>query len=278
VMDVGLDGQHVLITGSGSAGGIGAHVAKLFLKNGCKVTLHYHHNTDGLKELLESYPDRTYAVKGNASIEQEVVEAVSAAVSKMGTINILIANHATFGPDDVPIVSMSLEQWQQTIDTNLTGTFLFVREYLRQLKDHASKLGSTELTNFNASVVIVGSTAGKFGEAYHADYSASKSALMYGFLRSLKNEIVKIVPLARANCVAPGWVYTKMAEESIKRGDHFKALQTMPLCKVANVDEVGNAILVMSSGKITGHSTGMIFEVDGGMEGRCLNTYQSLHH
>jgi NAD(P)-dependent dehydrogenase (short-subunit alcohol dehydrogenase family) len=57
---------------------------------------------------------------------------------------------------------------------------------------------------YNASIIIIGSTAGKFGEAYHADYAATKSALMYGFLRSLKNEIVKIVPRGRANCVAPG--------------------------------------------------------------------------
>lgn len=61
------------------------------------------------------------------------------------------------------------------------------------------------LHDLNANVVIVGSTAGKFGEAMHADYAASKSALMYGFLRSLKNEIVQIAPRGRANCVAPGY-------------------------------------------------------------------------
>ena len=82
----------------------------------------------------------------------------------------------------------------------------------------------------------------------------------YGFTRSLKNEIVKIVPWARVNVVAPGWVHTKMAEESVKLGHHFNALQTMPLRKIASTDDVGNAILVFSSGKVSGHSTGAIWE------------------
>jgi hypothetical protein len=67
-----------------------------------------------------------------------------------------------------------------------------------------------------------------------------------------------------------------MAEESIKRGEHFKALQTMPLKKIASVEDVANATVVMSSLKISGHSSGMIWEVDGGMEGRVLNTMEQL--
>jgi len=124
-------------------------------------------------------------------------------------------------------------------------------------------------------VVIIGSTAGIFGEANHADYASSKSALMYGFLKSLKNEIVKIAPRGRANCVAPGWVLTKMAEESVKQGQHYKALQTMPLAKIATTEEVTNAVLFLSS-RISGHSSGTILQVDGGMEGRVLNPLDEL--
>jgi NAD(P)-dependent dehydrogenase (short-subunit alcohol dehydrogenase family) len=103
---------------------------------------------------------------------------------------------------------MSVEQFQRTLDVNLTGTFLLVKHFL-QLQG----LGQLR----PPSIVIVGSTAGKFGEAGHADCTsillsnvnsdaASKSALQYGFLLSLKNEIVRFHPRGRANVVAPGWV------------------------------------------------------------------------
>ena len=101
---------------------------------------------------------------------------------------------------------MSVEQFRRTIDVNLTGTFLFVKHFIRNITSRQRP----------PAVVIVGSTSGRFGEAGHADCksprfpltldSASKSALHYGFLLSLKNEIVKIHPKARANVVAPGWV------------------------------------------------------------------------
>jgi NAD(P)-dependent dehydrogenase (short-subunit alcohol dehydrogenase family) len=94
---------------------------------------------------------------------------------------------------------------------------------------------------------MIGSTAGKFGEAFHLDYAASKSAMMYGFMKSLKNEIVYIFPRAIVNTVAPGWVHTKMAEQSIAEGKHLKALKTMPLRKLATVEDVSNAVLVASS-------------------------------
>lgn len=116
---------------------------------------------------------------------------------------------------------MSLDQWQNTINTNLTSSFLVARDYLRNLET----LGAED-KKF-ASIIFVGSTAGKFGEANHADYAASKSgmycnnyfflntwlkvlsiALMYGLTSTLKNEIVKIAPKGRVNCVAPGWVKT----------------------------------------------------------------------
>ncbi|KAJ7234607.1 hypothetical protein B0H12DRAFT_1238986 [Mycena haematopus] len=84
------------------------------------------------------------------------------------------------------------------------------REYLRQLGSACDEVKAT------AAITFVGSTAGKYGEAGHADYAASKSALMYGFMLSLKNEIVRIAPKGRVNCVAPGWVRTPKKEEKLK--------------------------------------------------------------
>jgi NAD(P)-dependent dehydrogenase (short-subunit alcohol dehydrogenase family) len=141
-----------------------------------------------------------------------------------GLINICIINHAVFVEEDVPIWEMSLEQWQRTIDINLTSYFLYSREWCRQLK----RLKPLTNNNINASLIIIGSTAGKFGEVNHLDYATSKGALQSDFIRSLNNEIIQIMPHARCNIVAPGWTRTPMTESSIEQGKHLKALRTTP--------------------------------------------------
>ena len=103
---------------------------------------------------------------------------------------------------------MTLAQWNNTIAVNLTGSFLLIREFLKQIEAH-------KVTD-NVAIVMIGSTAGRFGEAYHADYAVTKSAMMGGLLLSLKNEIVKTAPRARINVVAPGWVRTPMAERAMQ--------------------------------------------------------------
>eukprot|EP01125_Pyxidicula_operculata_P020769 TRINITY_DN7772_c0_g1_i2.p2 TRINITY_DN7772_c0_g1~~TRINITY_DN7772_c0_g1_i2.p2 ORF type:complete len:135 (-),score=25.43 TRINITY_DN7772_c0_g1_i2:45-449(-) len=121
-----------------------------------------------------------------------------------------------------------------------------------------------------------GSTAGKFGEANHIDYSAAKSALMYGFSYSLKNEIVQLFPRATVNSVCPGWTRTPMAEEAVKQKLHYKALRTTPLAKIASVTEVANVVLSVASPLIGSHMSGNIIMIDGGMEGRVLWTEEEI--
>eukprot|EP01116_Phalansterium_solitarium_P021295 TRINITY_DN6561_c0_g1_i1.p1 TRINITY_DN6561_c0_g1~~TRINITY_DN6561_c0_g1_i1.p1 ORF type:complete len:277 (-),score=39.27 TRINITY_DN6561_c0_g1_i1:54-884(-) len=275
-MDLGLNGQHVLITGS--AGGIGLTLAKSFLSQNCKVSLHFNRNFPAeIQEILNENPNTAAAVAADVTDEAQVIAAVRQAVERFGPVHILVVNHAVFQSENVPLRNMSLGQWKHTIDVNLTGSFLFAREFLRQLKTHAATLSPQHLAELDACVVLIGSTAGKFGEALHSDYAASKSALMYGLMRSLKNEIVAIVPRGRVNTVAPGWTRTPMAEASVARGEHFRALQTTPLKKIATTAEVANAVLFLSSGVAAGHCSGTILEIDGGMEGRVLNSLEDLH-
>jgi len=135
-------------------------------------------------------------------------------------------NHATYEDKDAPMRDMTLSQWNNTITTNLTSTFLVIRAFLRQLD------GQSEEAKRSVAIVLIGSTAGKYGEAGkhgiislanirlsnkgmgfpslntvragHADYAATKSAMMGGIMLSLKNEIVKIAPRGRVNCISPG--------------------------------------------------------------------------
>ena len=190
------------------------------------------------------------------------------AIDKFGTIHILIANHGMFPSESVSLKDMSLEQFKNTIDVNLNGIFLFTREWLRNLE--SAKNRHEELTNINC--VIIGSTAGIFGEAGHIDYSSAKAALTYGFCKSLKNELPNLIPNSRVNIVAPGWVLTPMAQNAIDKDPSIipKALQTVPLNKIASPKDCANAIVYLAS-SAAGHTSGTILNVDGGMEGRCLN-------
>lgn len=105
--------------------------------------------------------------------EADVVQLFHEASRTYGPVQVIIVNHGYWPPEDVPIVRMSLDQWNSTVSTDLTSSFLVIREYLRQLE------ATSESVKDKAAVVLIGSTAGKYGEAGHADYAASKSG---GFL------------------------------------------------------------------------------------------------
>ncbi|KAJ7136044.1 NAD-P-binding protein [Mycena epipterygia] len=262
-MDLELQDVHVLITGA--SGGIGLETARLFLAQGAKVTAHYNTNASTLNALIAEFgSEKIIASQADLSAEDDVVRMFSG--SALGPVQVVIINHGIWPTVDEPVARMSLQRWQTTINTNLTASFLVAREYLKQLEPASDALKD------KASILFVGSSSGKFGEAGHADYAASKSALMYGFTLSLKNEIVKIAPKGRVNCVAPGWVKTPMAEEALKDPVIvYRALATTPLKKVAVPWDVATHIVVLSSPRLSGHVSGQCLMVEGGMEGRLLN-------
>ena len=118
---------------------------------------------------------------------------------------------------------------------------------------------------------MIASTAGLFGEAGHADYAAAKSAIAYGLLFSLKNEVVRVAPRARVNVVAPGWTYSPMTrgaiDDELRPADHADdaVAQGRP------AEDVARQVVVLASDEISGHVTGQIVTVAGGMEGRVLH-------
>ncbi|KAF7984521.1 hypothetical protein HWV62_13687 [Athelia sp. TMB] len=185
-------------------------------------------------------------------------------------VQILIVNHGIWPKDDVPLVNMTLNQWQNTLQTNLTSSFLICRQYLRAL----SAAETPDVLKENASIVLIGSTAGKFGEAGHADYAVSKGAMMSGLLKTLTVELPKIAPRGRVNCIAPGWVSTPMTAKALKDPQVvYKALATTPLRKVATTRDIANQVAMIASNAVSGHVTGEVILVAGGMEGRLLNGY-----
>jgi len=160
--------------------------------------------------------------------------------------------------DDTPIWEMDPDRWRATLDSNLTATFLTARGFL----GHAA--GSGE-----GALVMIGSTAGSFGEAGHADYAAAKGAIMSGLLMSLKNEAARIGPGVRVNAVAPGWTVTPMIGDKGLDPDHVAMVtSTMSIKKLGKPQDVAAQVVVLASSALSGHLSGQVVTVAGGMEGR----------
>ncbi len=123
----------------------------------------------------------------------------------------------------------------------------------------------------HGNLVLVGSTAGQFGEAGHADYAAAKSAIQVGLLLSLKNEIVRVALNGRVNAVAPGWTYSPMTSGVLDQDVVDRVTRTMALRKVATADDIARAVVTLASDKLSGHITGEVVTVAGGMEGRTIH-------
>ena len=155
---------------------------------------------------------------------------------------------------------LPLERWEETLRANLTATFLVARAFLREVE-----------RNGHGSLVLVGSTAGVFGEAGHADYAAAKSAITSGLLLSLKNEIGRIAPGGRVNAVAPGWTETPMTRGHVDPEQVRAVTRTMALRKVAQPEDVAAQVVVLASDVLSGHVTGQLVVVAGGMEGRTIH-------
>ncbi|MFW9856682.1 MAG: SDR family NAD(P)-dependent oxidoreductase [Candidatus Thorarchaeota archaeon] len=258
-MDSGLDGEHVLITGA--SGGIGQAIAKVFDGEGCKLSLHYNKNEKGISRLIRTLNNNYCVLKADLTSEKQTKQLFQDSMGANGRIDRLVINHGVWPENSTPVHEMELDQWDRTIGINLRAAFICSKFYMQNL---------TTFPKATGSVVYIGSTAGVFGEAGHADYAVSKAGLL-GLMLSLKNEIIYVAYRARVNIVAPGWTKTPMAENSLKDDTLVRsALQTMPLRKIAQPSDIANMVLFLSSDKLAGHISGQIVTVAGGMEGRKL--------
>jgi 3-oxoacyl-[acyl-carrier protein] reductase len=242
-VDLGLAGKRALVTGA--SGGIGQAVARELAAEGVEVVAHYHRNREAAEAL------GGLALGADLRDETQVDELFAAA----GPLDLCVANAGVWPSEDVPVAELPLERWRETIDGNLTATFLTCRGFARGYHSHPPR-----------ALVLVGSTAGRFGEAGHADYAAAKAAIGQGLLLSLKNEIAP----ARVNVVAPGWTVSPMTEASLTDELVDRVTATMPLRKVARTEDIARTVAFLLSDRAAGHVTGEVVTVAGGMEGRLL--------
>jgi 3-oxoacyl-[acyl-carrier protein] reductase len=256
-VETGLAGKRVLVTGA--SGGIGAACARAFGAEGASVFVHYHRGRERAEAVAAELGG---APTGAADLtrEDEADRLFDEATAALGGLDVCAAVSGVWPQEDVPVWKLSLDRWEDTLAKNLRATFLTARGFLRE----AARSG-------HGSLVMVASTAGLFGEAGHADYAAAKSAISGGLLLSLKNEVVRVAPRARVNVVAPGWTVSPMTREALTEEQLARVTRTMPLRKVAQPEDVARVVVVLSSDELSGHVTGQVVTVAGGMEGRVLH-------
>jgi 3-oxoacyl-[acyl-carrier protein] reductase len=258
-METGLRGKGVLVTGA--SGGIGAACARGFAGEGARVAVHYHRGEQRAREVAAELGGAA-VVGADLTDELEVERLFAETRAALGRIDVCAAVAGVWPSEDEPVWELALERWERTLRQNLTSAFLTARGFLREVE-----------RNGHGSLVLVGSTAGLVGEAGHADYAAAKAAVTGGLLLSLKNEVVRVAPRARVNAVAPGWTESPMTRGHVDPERVRRISRTMALRKVARPEDVARQVVVLASDELSGHVTGQVVVVAGGMEGRVLHDH-----
>jgi 3-oxoacyl-[acyl-carrier protein] reductase len=283
-----LDGKIALVTGGSR--GIGAETVRLLRAAGARVAFSYREARAQAKALVAECSGTGAAAEPQCvAIEQELStpgdgrRLVESAVAAMGRLDILVANHGVWEAPDVPIASMDEAQWRRTLGVNLDAVFGLVQAAVRQMLrqgssgrptsggvDAASTVGQkiggtnpggTGTGGARGHIVLISSTAGQRGEAYHADYAVTKGALI-SLTKSLSTELAPNG--IRVNCVAPGWVATDMSKATLAdpaTGEKIAA--AIPVGRVASPREIAGPVVFLCT-PLAGFISGEVLNVNGG--------------
>ncbi len=252
-VELSLPGKVALITGGSR--GIGAAAVRLFIQAGAQVFFNYEKSQAAADVLVRECGDANCsALACNLNGTPAAQQLVSACIARFGRLDILVANHGVWPPEDRPVNQMSDEQWHNTIAVNLDAVFGLVKHSVAAMKKTASRPSP-------AHIVLVSSTAGQRGEAFHCDYAASKGALI-SMTKGLATELIR--DNIYVNCVAPGWVDTDMSRPSLADpATAGKVLATIPLGRVATPEEIAAPILFLCT-PLAGFVVGEVFNINGG--------------
>ena len=256
-----LKSRVALVTGGSR--GIGAATVRLFRQAGAKVAFSYQSAKSTADALAESLtldsggPGNCVAIQQPLACAEDGRALVAAAVSSFGRLDCLVVNHGVWPPHDQPIATMPDTQWRSTLGINLDSVFGLVQAAVAQMQSQPA----SEFSSARGHIVLVASTAAQRGEAFHADYAASKGALI-SLTKSLSSELAG--QGIYCNCVAPGWVATEMSHAALSDpATSKKVLATIPLGRVGHVDEIAGPILFLCT-PLAGFCSGEIFNVNGG--------------
>lgn len=248
-VNLSLDGKVALITGGSR--GIGAATVRLFVAAGAKVLFNYQKARSEADKLVAELGPNCYAVQAELNSAESAQSLVSAAVKQFGRIDAAVLNHGIWPVEDIGVDAMTDDHWLRTINVNLNSVFGLLKHTVAQMKKQGG----------GGHVVLISSTSGQRGEAYHCDYSATKGAII-SLVKSLAAELAK--HRIYVNAVAPGWVRTDMVQpvmDDPRTGEIIRA--TIPMGRIGEPEEIAGPVLFLCT-KYAGFITGEIFNVNGG--------------
>jgi 3-oxoacyl-[acyl-carrier protein] reductase len=249
-----LSGKVALI--SGGSRGIGAATVRMFAAAGAQVAFSYRSARAQAEALANDCGTAScFPIAYELNSPDAARALVAETVKHFGQLDILVANHGVWPVQDIPIDKMSDEQWRSTISINLDAVFGLVKHAVAQMKSQPRTKATA------GHIVLISSTSGQRGEAFHCDYSASKGALI-SMTKTLSSELASSG--IYVNCVAPGWVDTDMSAEALqdpKSGDEIR--NTIPIGRVGRPEEIAGPVLFLCT-EHASFITGEVFNVNGG--------------
>ena len=243
-----LRGRRALVTGGSR--GVGAATAVLLAECGADVGIGYHSRQADAEAVVKECTAlgvRAFAHAADISTPAGAADLFARAERELGGIDLFIGNAGIWPPDDVPLGDMSDVQWANTMRQNVDSIFFTTRAAVRQMPN-------------GGRIVLVSSTAGQRGEANHADYAASKGAII-SFTKGLSTELAPRD--ITVNCVAPGWIDTEMAAPALDADARARIERAIPIGRIASARDVAGPIVFLCS-DLARHITGEILNVNGG--------------
>jgi 3-oxoacyl-[acyl-carrier protein] reductase len=251
-----LEGKVALV--SGGSRGIGAETVRLFAQAGARVAFSYRQARSQAQVLAAECggPESCVAIQQDLSTPADGHALVAAAVAAFGRLDVLVANHGIWLPEDAPIARMAEAQWRQTMSVNLDSVFGLVQAAVAQF-DRQQRVPAQAAGH----IVLISSTAGQRGEANHADYAVTKGAIV-SLTKSLSSELAPRGILV--NCVAPGWIATEMSAAAVQDPELGpKITAGIPVGRVGSAREIAGPVLFLCT-PLAGFISGEVVNVNGG--------------
>ena len=249
-MNIILDNQVALVTGGSR--GIGEATVKLFAEAGARVVFSYLRAEREAQDMVRACGarGRVVAVRANVAKMVDAKSLVATAIRHFGRLDILVANAGIWNYAPLPIEKMTEREWDEMLAVNLKGVYSVIHYAVPHM-----------IRQRGGRIIVVSSTAGQRGEAFHTHYGATKGGVI-SLVKGLSTELAPHHILV--NCVAPGWIETDMARPVLKsRRLRRQAISVIPLRRFGRPEEVAMPILFLASTLAT-YMTGEVVNINGG--------------